>query len=138
MASGPGGSTYSNEFIQKFQKAQGERNNRLIKVAQERLHALEKGEGRYADDEPFLVAGGDQSFFSNKLYPQDIRLLSHTRKAWPLVHADGSITTQIVPSVRRATNDESLTNSSQEGRTQDDRSHLSQLLGGLGDQQLPL
>jgi hypothetical protein len=105
----PNGSTYSDEFIQKFQKAQGERNNRLIDAAVERLHAIESGNGKYADDEPFIVPGG--AVYSNKLIPQDIRLLSHTRKAWPLLHADGSITTQVVPSVRRVKKYKSLTTS---------------------------
>jgi hypothetical protein len=107
----PEGSTYSDEFIRKYQKAQGERNNRLIDVALERLHAIESGKGKYADDEPFIVPGGAQNAFNNKLFPQDIRLLSHTRKAWPLLHADGSITTQIIPCVRRAKNDKSFTDS---------------------------
>jgi hypothetical protein len=105
----PGGSTYSNEFIRKYQKAQGERNNRLIDAALERLHAIENGKGRYADDEPFIVPGGAQNSYNNKLFPQDIRLLSRTQKAWPLLHADGSVTTQIIPCVRRAKNDRSVT-----------------------------
>ena len=107
----PKGSTYSDEFIRKYQKAQGERNNRLIDAALERLHVIESGKGKFADDEPFLVPGGAQNAFNNKLFPQDIRLLSRTHKAWPLLHADGSMTTQIIPCVRRAKNDKSFTNS---------------------------
>jgi hypothetical protein len=107
----PKGSTYSGEFIRKYQKAQGERNNRLIDTALERLHAIESGNGKYADDEPFIVPAGAQNFYNNKLFPQDIRLLSHTRKAWPLLHADGSVTTQIIPCVRRAKNVKSYTDS---------------------------
>jgi hypothetical protein len=105
----PKGSTYSEEFIQKYQKAQGERNNRLIDSALDRLHAIESGQGRYADDEPFLVPGGAQNSFNNKLFPQDIRLLSRTRKKWPLLHADGSMSNQIIPCVRKAKNDKSFT-----------------------------
>jgi len=104
----PQGSTYSDEFIRKYQKAQGERNNRLIDIALERLHAIESGKGKYADDEPFIVPAGAQNGFNNKLFPQDVRLLSRTRKAWPLLHADGSITTQIIPCVRRAKNNKSF------------------------------
>ena len=107
----PKGSTYSADFILKYQKAQGERNNRLIDAALERLHAIECGKGKYADDEPFIVPAGAQNGFNNKLFPQDTRLLSRTRKAWPLLHADGSITTQIIPCVRRAKNDKSFTDS---------------------------
>ena len=107
----PNGSTYSDEFIRKYQKAQGERNNRLIDAALERLHAIESGKGKYADDEPFIVPGGAQNAFNNKLFPQDIRLLARTRKVWPLLHADGSITAQIIPCVRRAKNGKSFSNS---------------------------
>jgi len=107
----PNGSTYSDAFIRKYQKAQGQRNNRLIDAALERLHAIERGQGQYADDEPFIVPGGALNAFNNKLFPQDVRLLSRTRKAWPLLHADGSMTTQIIPCVRRAKNDKPFTNS---------------------------
>jgi hypothetical protein len=111
----PKGSTYSDEFIRKYQKAQGERNNRLIEAALERLHALESGKGKYADDEPFIVPGGAQNSFNNKLFPQDVRLLSRTQKVWPLLHADGSITNQIIPCVRRAKNDKPFTSSYRAG-----------------------
>jgi hypothetical protein len=105
----PKGSTYSDEFIRKYQKAQGERNNRLIDAALERLHALESGKGKYADDEPFIVPAGALYAYNNKMFPQDTRLLSRTRKAWPLLHADGSVTTEVVHTVRRAKNDKSFT-----------------------------
>ena len=83
----------------------------MIDAALERLHAIESGKGKYADDEPFIVPGGAQNSYNNKLFPQDIRLLSRTQKAWPLLHADGSITTQIIPCVRRAKNDKSFSDS---------------------------
>jgi hypothetical protein len=94
----PTGSTYSQNFIHRFQVAEGKRNNALIKLAQQRLAAIETGKGRYSDDEPFIIAGA--SFTENKLYAQDVRLFSRTEKAWPLLHADGSITTEIVHTVR--------------------------------------
>jgi hypothetical protein len=111
----PDGATYSEEFIRKYQKAQGDRNNRLINAALERLHAIESGKGRYADDEPFLVPGAAQNSFNNKLFPQDTRLFSHTQKAWALLHADGSVTTQIIRCVRKAKNDNCFTNSYRAG-----------------------
>jgi hypothetical protein len=104
----PRGSTYSDAFIRKYQKAQGERNNRLIDCALERLHAIESGKGKYADDEPFIIPAGTQNAFNNKLFPQDIRLLSRTQKAWPLLHADGSVTSQVIPCVRRPKNNKSF------------------------------
>jgi hypothetical protein len=107
----PNGSTYSKEFIRKYQQAQGERNNRLINAAVERLKAIESGKGKFIDDEPFIVPAGTLNGYNNKLLPQDTRLLSRTQKAWPLVHADGSITNQIIPCVRRAKNKQSFSNS---------------------------
>jgi hypothetical protein len=111
----PEGSTYSDEFIKAFQKAQGERNNRLIKSALERLSAIEKGKGRFIDDEPFVIPGAEQGFFNNKLYAQDTRLMSHTQKPWPLLKADGSIHTEIIRSLRKSENRTSLTNSFHDG-----------------------
>jgi hypothetical protein len=105
----PGGSTYSEEFIRRFQKAQGERNNRIIDFAVERLNAIERGKGKYDDDEPLIIPSGVLNSWNNKLFPQDIRLLSRTQKAWPLIHGDGSVTNQIIPCVRAAKNDISFT-----------------------------
>jgi hypothetical protein len=94
----PTGSTYSQDFIRRFQSAQGKRNNALIKLAEGRLAAIEAGKGRFSDDEPFIIAGA--SFTENKLYAQDLALFTRTQKPWPLLHANGSVTTEIVHSVR--------------------------------------
>jgi len=92
------GSHFSDEFIHKFLAAQGKRNNAIIDLALERQAAIKAGKGNYSDNEPFVIAGA--IFTENKLYASDMHLLAHTEKPWPLVHADGSITTEIVPSVR--------------------------------------
>lgn len=97
----PEGSCYSEAFIRKYQKAQGERMNRLIQYAQDRIFAIEHGKGRFVDDEPMVIPGASQIGPNNKLFPQDIRLLSHTKDAYPLIHADGSVTEQIVSCVRK-------------------------------------
>ncbi len=118
------GSSYSPEFIRRFLKAEGERNNKLIKMAQKRLSLIEAGKGLYLDDEPFIVPGA--SFIDNKLFSQDVRLLSHSQRAWPLVHADGSITTTIIHSVRKADSRESPTPSMMRGALKTTvRSYLS-------------
>jgi len=98
----PNGSTYSAEFIHRFQSAVSKRNNFIVNSALDRLALINAGKGLYSDDEPFVVPGGILFGFNNKLFAQDIRLMSHTKKAWPLVHADGSITNEIVHSVRVA------------------------------------
>lgn len=122
----PAGSTFSDEFIRRFQKAQGERNNRILDYALERLRAIGRGEGLYTDDEPLVIPGADQNFLNNKLYAQDIRLMSHTKKPHPLIHADGSVTTEIVRSVRTPENPVCLTGSLDEGgRIMTVRNYLS-------------
>ena len=98
----PDGSHYSDAFIGKYQKAQAARNDKLINKALERLDAINSGKGNYRDDEPWIVAGATQIAPCNRLFPQDIRLLSHTKKEWPLIHADGSVTTGVIPSLRKA------------------------------------
>jgi hypothetical protein len=105
----PAGSNYSQEFIHKFQSAVAKRENSLIKRALDRLAVIEAGKGLFLDDEPFTVPGANFGASNNKLFAQDIRLMSHTRNAWPLLHADGSITTEIVHSVRVPEGAKSLT-----------------------------
>ena len=111
----PHGSQYSTEFIRKFQAAVGKRNNRLIRTALDQLAKIEAGQGRFSDDEPFVVPGGSYLGFNNKLFAQDTHLWAHTRKAWPLLRADGSIVTQVVPTVRVPENVASNTASLEKG-----------------------
>jgi hypothetical protein len=111
----PSGSTYSDEFIHKFQSAEGKRESELIKIALERLAVIDSGKGHYADDEPFTVPGASNGQPGNKLFPQDIQLMSHTHKAWPLLLPDGSVVTQVVHSVRLPENTRSNTSSLQGG-----------------------
>ena len=94
----PDGSTYSQTFITKFQVAEGKRNNALIKLAQDRLALIESGNGQYTDDEPFIVPGAFVA--ANKLFAQDVRLLSRSQRPWPLLKGDGSTVTGIIHSVR--------------------------------------
>lgn len=97
----PAGAHYSEAFKQEFFAAQRERNNRLVRLAKERLYAIETGRGLYNDDEPFLVAGGTQMAPGNKLFPQDTGLLAHTKGEYPLLHGDGTISTEVVHSLRK-------------------------------------
>ena len=73
--------TYSPEFLKKFFAAQAARANQLIDEALARLTYIEKGEGEFRDDEPFLVAG--TSLHVNGARPElaDTRLLSRTHAA---------------------------------------------------------
>ncbi|MCD8122441.1 MAG: alpha/beta hydrolase [Clostridiales bacterium] len=111
----PNGSTYSKEFIEKFQLAQSARNNCILDYALNRLLLIQNGQGNYSDDEPLIIPGAAQGFFNNKLYAQDIRLMSHSQRPHLLLHGDGSRTTEIIRSVRVPENPESFTHSFWEG-----------------------
>ncbi len=95
-----GTTTYSAEFRRKFFKAEAERNNAIIKLAEERLAAIKAGKGQFKDDEPFIIPGG--YIGNNRLLSMDLSMMSTSRKAWPLVHADGSVTNEIIPGRRVA------------------------------------
>jgi hypothetical protein len=103
----PKGSTYNDEFKARFFAAEGERMNQLIAKALDRLQKIEAGKGRFADDEPFIIPGANG--VQNKLNAQDLSLQAHTRNAWPLLHADGRVTTEIIHSVRTPRFTQSLT-----------------------------
>ena len=111
----PSGSCFSDEFARKYQTAQGVRNEKLVEEALTRLALLEEGKGNYSDDEPFVIPGAAQSFFCNKLFPQDIRYMAHTQGEYPLLHPDGTVTTQVIHSVRKPDCPESMTHSFWEG-----------------------
>ncbi|MBQ3971214.1 MAG: hypothetical protein II687_03295, partial [Selenomonadaceae bacterium] len=111
----PNGSRYSPAFVERFQKAQSIRNNCVLDYALNRLLLLEEGKGSFEDDEPLLIPGAAQSFFNNKLYAQDIRLLSHTRGEYLLLHPDGSRSTQVIHSLRGPENENCFTPSYWEG-----------------------
>ena len=96
----PEGSRYSDEFVANYHKAQEERNNALIAYALERLEQIEAGAGDFDDDEPFIIAGGSQIAPNNKLFPPDIRYLSHTQEKYDLIHADAAVTNEVICSLR--------------------------------------
>ena len=107
----PKGSHYSQEFIHKFQVAEGKRELALIRTAQDRSAAIKAGNGLYSDDEPFDIPGANTNAGNNKLYPEDTELMAHTVKPWPLLLPDGSSVTQIVHSVRPAMGPRAATSS---------------------------
>jgi hypothetical protein len=111
----PKGSKYNDEFIRKFLAQQGRRNSQLIKNALDRLEKINSGKGRFNDDEPFIISGGSFRGYNNRLFAQDVRLMSHTRKAWPLLRGDGSTVTQVVQTVRVPENPSSNTASLERG-----------------------
>ncbi len=95
----PAGAHYSAEFVKKFEAGQVKKYNAMVKLALERKALIDAGKGNYADDEPFFIAGAN--FNTHTLFGQDMSLMSHTVKPQQLVHPDGSITTEIVHTVRQ-------------------------------------
>ncbi len=93
------GATYSPAFIRRFTQHQAKRMNDLIDDALKRLRKIDAGKGDYSDDEPFIIPGGIITL--PQLWSIDLRIWSHTRAPRKLVHADGTITTEIVHSTRK-------------------------------------
>lgn len=102
------GAHYSPAFIAMYQAAQAARNERLIDKALERLDKIRKGEGNYVDDEPFMITAADQPKPNNRLLPEDLRLLSHTKGEYDLIHGDGSVTHEKIQCLRTAECDRSF------------------------------
>jgi pimeloyl-ACP methyl ester carboxylesterase len=92
------GATYSKTFIHRFTYHQKKRMDELIEEALHRLSKIKAGIGDYSDDEPFTVPGGVVTL--PQLWSIDISLWSHTHNAHKLVHPDGSITTEMIQTVR--------------------------------------
>lgn len=92
---------YSDAFLRQFFAAQRERNNAILRRALDRLTLIRQGKGNYVEDEPFLVTGAAQMMVANKMIPQDVRLLAHTKNAYPLLHTDGPATHEIISCRRR-------------------------------------
>lgn len=104
------GANYTEEFKHKYWAAQARRNAALIARAQKRLSLIEKGEGAYVDDEPFIITGADQPKPNNRMLPEDLHLLSHTKGEFDLLHGNGSITHEQIHCVRTPECDRSFTN----------------------------
>lgn len=105
----PKGAKYTPEFTRRFHAGVARRENRLIAAARDRLQKMQAGQGRFTDDEPFTIPGAATNPQNNKFFTQDPRFISRTHKAWPLLHKDGSTTTEIIRSVRAPTNLERTT-----------------------------
>ena len=97
-----GAATYSDAFLKSMWSAQAARYNRLLGMAQERMKRIRAGKGMFSDDEPWTVVMGFGNVNTYQLYTHDIRFFSRTKRPHKLIHKDGSITEEIVPSVRSA------------------------------------
>ncbi|MFT4085118.1 MAG: hypothetical protein QM638_21260 [Nocardioides sp.] len=87
---------YAPEFRRRFVAAQRDRYRRLLAHAEERWRLIEAGRGELRDNEPILVPDAIGINNSPKLFVGDLSYFAHTRQAWPLVHRDGSVSTEVV------------------------------------------
>ena len=108
-----GNSNYSDEFKQKFFKAQASRMNRLIGAALEKLERMNTTKAPYPDDDVFLVVRGDGA----RLMQLDTRVHHSSLKPQKLLQNDGAVATQIVESVRTPARGLAESNASFEGGT---------------------
>ena len=90
---------YTQEFVDKFFKAQGVKANQAIDEALARLALIQKGDGEYKDDEPFLVAGGSIQVNGARMELADLDLLHQTHAPHMLLKADGTTPVGIIPQV---------------------------------------
>ena len=93
--SGP--SSYSQEFKERYFKAQAVRMNRLVEQALGKLRAMEAGKYYYRDDDAFVIHGSEVG----RLAELDLSIDNGTLKPQKLLKNDGTIVTEIVRSVRK-------------------------------------
>jgi pimeloyl-ACP methyl ester carboxylesterase len=109
------GSSYSPAFVKSFLGAVATRAQSAHTRAQASLAAIRAGKGPFEDNGPFVLAGASLLGGNNKLFSQDTSLMAHTQGSYPLIHADGSITNEVIKSVRLPENTRNLSPSYQRG-----------------------
>lgn len=75
-----------------YMKAQQKRYMNILENAMQQLKA--------GINSQMNIPGAESTRLYNKLYTFDLKLLHHTKEAWPLIHDSGRITSEIVHSVR--------------------------------------
>jgi pimeloyl-ACP methyl ester carboxylesterase len=90
-----GQSVYSQDFMDRYFKAQAARMNRLIDKALAMREAIKQGKGNTTDDAPFIV-------YRDRARLMDFSMSVHpgTKEPRKLLKNDGSIVTEVVRSVR--------------------------------------
>src|ERR1700744_4089718 len=90
-----GSSHYSDDFKAKYFAAQSARMNKLIDEAQQLYAGVQAGKNFYSDDAPFPIPGFDDA----RLQSMDTSIRHTTAQPEKLLKNDGSIVTEMVPSV---------------------------------------
>ena len=97
-----GKANYSTEFLKKYFAAQAARANSLDDEAAARLDKIQKGEGEFKDDEPFVVAGSSgagRAAAGANPSGTDLKLLAKTHASHLLLKSDGTKSMQIISGV---------------------------------------
>ena len=90
-------STYSQEFIDRYTKAQADREADLVSEAQQLQKQITSGNAAFTNDFPFSVGGHDKT----NIFSTNSGLLAHTKGQYPLItptNPSGAV--QIVSTVR--------------------------------------
>ena len=96
-----GQASYAPAFAGRFYAAQAARNRRIVDRALAGLRAIERGKGRFKDDEPFIVPGMGLNVAGARLYQTDsTAFLAHTRQPHLLLEPHGRTADAIIRSVR--------------------------------------
>jgi hypothetical protein len=93
-----GTATYSAGFSKKYFAAQSARNTQVINDALARLKTLDQSKG--SNDEPMFAPGAANMGAAASLHSADLRFISHTRRPYTLLKADGSKPVTILRSIR--------------------------------------
>lgn len=91
-----GSSHYSDEFKERYFKAQAARMNRLIDGALAKLRSMEAGKYYYKDDDAYVIHRSEVG----RLAELDLSVHPGTVKPHKLLKNDGTIVTEIIKSVR--------------------------------------
>jgi hypothetical protein len=82
-----GVSDYSDDFKETYFRAQSERMNRLIDIAEKRMQQIQSGTYKYPDDDAFVIPNGDGS----RLMRLDLNIDHSTLKPRKFLKNDGTI-----------------------------------------------
>ena len=104
VANGP--SHYSDEFRQRYFRAQSTRMNRLIAQALEKRARMRAGTYPYPDDDVFVMVKGG----GPRLMEMDPAIHHTTAQPRKLLRNDGTVATQIVENVRPVVRDAAMYN----------------------------
>lgn len=98
-----GSSHYSQEFIDRYYRAQSERMNELIAYVQNKQELIAQGEYAYNDDDYIMLPGGNAVI--THAAPDLVPELLSTKNPTKFMRNDGTIVTQMVRSVMVADED---------------------------------